>query len=62
MQVQLLTEKQQAALLRVCERHLINLRNKRLIPYIKLGRSIRYDPEAVQRAIQKLSIRELSSK
>jgi hypothetical protein len=60
--MQLLTEKQQAARLRICERHLINLRAKRLIPYIKLGRSVRYDPEAVQRAIQNLSIRELSAK
>jgi Helix-turn-helix domain len=58
MQVQLLTGKQQAARLRVCERHLINLRNKRLIPYIKLGRSIRYNPEAVQRALARLEVKE----
>ena len=57
--MELLTVKQQAARLRVCERHLINLRNKRLIPYIKLGRSIRYNPEAVQRALAKLEVKEL---
>jgi hypothetical protein len=60
MQVQLLTEKQQAASLQVCTRHLINLRHKRLIPYVQLGKSIRYDPKAVERALKKLSVEELS--
>ena len=56
---QLLREKEQAKQLICSIRHLINLRNKRLIPYIKLGKSIRYDPNAVQRALEKLSIKEL---
>ena len=53
------TEEELAKELRVSQRHLINLRNRRLIPYIKLGRLIRYDRAAVQKAIQKLSIKEL---
>jgi hypothetical protein len=60
MQVQLITEKEQAARLRVCERHLINLRKKRLIPYVKLGKSIRYNPNAVERALAKLEVKEVS--
>jgi Helix-turn-helix domain len=56
---QLLCEKEQAAQLQCSLRHLINLRNKRLIPYVRLGRSIRYDPAAVQRALEKLTVKEL---
>ena len=56
---QLLRENEQAEQLRCSIRHLINLRNKRLIPYIKLGKSVRYDPNAVQRALEKLTVKEL---
>jgi Helix-turn-helix domain len=55
---QLLREKEQAKQLKCSLRHLINLRNKRLIPFIRLGRSIRYDPTAVQHALEKLTVRE----
>ena len=48
----LLTGKEQAAQMNCSLRHLINLRKKKLIPYIKLGgKSIRYDPVAVHRAL-----------
>jgi hypothetical protein len=56
---QLLRENEQAEQLRCSTRHLINLRNKRLIPYIRLGKSVRYDPTAVHRALEKLTIKEL---
>jgi len=36
------------------------LRKRRLIPYIKLGKSVRFDPAAVAAAIQKLTIKEAS--
>ena len=49
---------EQAAHMSCCLRHLDNLRQKRLIPFIRLGRSIRYDPIAVHKALQKLTIRE----
>jgi excisionase family DNA binding protein len=54
----LITDVEQAELLGCSRRHLFNLRRRRLIPFVKLGTSIRYDPEAVARAIEKLSIRE----
>ena len=56
----LLTEKQQANALACSPRHLVNLRQKRLIPFIKLGgRLIRYNPEAVARALEKLTVKEV---
>ena len=59
MYSRLLTEREQAEQLRCSLRHLVGLRNKRLIPFIRLGRSIRYDPNAVERALKKLTIKEL---
>ena len=54
------TAKQQAAELNCSLRHLAKLKAQRLIPYIKLGRILRFDPEAVQRALDKLSVREIN--
>ena len=56
----LISPKEQAGRLRCSLRHLQNLKNRRLVPYIKLGRLVRYDPVAVQRAIEKLTVRELA--
>ena len=56
----LLTEKQQANALACSPRHLVNLRQKRLVPFIKLGRLIRYNPEAVARALEKLTVKEVA--
>jgi excisionase family DNA binding protein len=40
-------------------RHVINLRQQRLIPFVRLGRrAIRYDWSAIQRALAKLSVAE----
>lgn len=55
----LLTEKQQAARIPCSPRHLVNMRNRRLIPYIKFGRLVRYDPVAVARALEKLTVKEV---
>jgi hypothetical protein len=51
------TAREQAAQIRISLRHLQNLCNKRLIPFIKLGKSIRFDPVAVQKALQKLEVK-----
>jgi excisionase family DNA binding protein len=56
----LLTEKEQAQQLNCSWRHLVNLRERRLILFIKLGKLVRYNPEAVQRALEKLTVREIS--
>jgi excisionase family DNA binding protein len=53
------TAKQQAEALNCSLRHLAKLKARRVIPYVKLGKSLRFDPEAVQRAIEKLSVREI---
>ena len=48
----LLTGKEQAEQMNVSLRHLLNLRKKKLIPYIRLGsRCVRYDPVAVHKAL-----------
>ena len=54
------TEKQEALRLNCSWRHMVNMRNRRLIPHIRLGRAIRYDPVAVDKAIEKLTVRELA--
>ena len=54
----LITEKAQAELLGCSLRHLINLRNRRLVPFVRLGRLVRYHPDHVQKALEKLTVRE----
>jgi hypothetical protein len=51
--VKLITPREQAALLSVCTRHLHDLKNQRIIPCVKLGRSIRYNPQAVAAALER---------
>jgi len=41
------------------KRHIINMRNRRLIPFLKFGKLVRYDPVAVARALEKLTVREV---
>lgn len=55
--VQLLTEDQVADALSVVPRHVRNLRARGLIPYVQLGRSIRYSAADVNGAIAQLTIR-----
>jgi hypothetical protein len=57
---EIVTEKELAKELRVSLRGLINLRNRRLIPDIRLGRSVRYDRAAVEKALEKLTVTELA--
>jgi hypothetical protein len=63
---QLVTPEAQAKLLSCSLGHLTRMRKRRMIPYVELGKkgqdrgrhAIRYNPEQVERAIQKLTIRE----
>lgn len=55
----LIDPKEQSRRLGCSLRHLQNLKNRRMVPYIKLGRLVRYNPDAVQRAIEKLTIKEV---
>ena len=57
---ELLTERELIAALKISKRHILSLRAKRQIPFIRLGGpirgSIRYNLPAVEAAIQKLTI------
>jgi Helix-turn-helix domain len=57
---EIVTEKELAKELRLSLRGLINLRNRRLVPHIRLGRSVRYDRAAVEKALEKLTVNELA--
>ena len=57
--MKLIKEKDVLELLQCSQRHLVNLRRKRLIPFIRLGRAVRYNPDAVSRAMEKLTVKEL---
>jgi hypothetical protein len=54
----LLTEKEMAARISCCPRTMANLRTRRLIPFTRIGKMVRYDPEAVSAALEKLSVKE----
>ena len=51
MKMQLLTRKEQADALKISVRHLINLENQNIVPVVRLGRVVRYCPEAVLEAL-----------
>ena len=53
-----ITEKDLLRMLKCSPRHLLNLRQRRLLPYTRLGRSIRYDVDDIERALKKLTVRE----
>jgi hypothetical protein len=55
----LVDEREMAGQLAVSWRHLMELRKKRLVPHVRLGRLVRYAPEQVFRAIEKLTIESL---
>jgi hypothetical protein len=51
---QLLEEKELLEIVRIKSRRLKDYRERRVIPFIKTGRSVLYDPEAVIAALKKL--------
>jgi excisionase family DNA binding protein len=56
---QLITPKEQARRLSCSLRHLQNMKNGRIVPHLKLGRLVRYDPEAVDRALERLTVKAI---
>ena len=52
----LFTRKQIAYYIGVSERTISNMMRKRLIPVIKIGKSVRFDPSKVRRALNKYEI------
>lgn len=54
----LLTVKEVASLLKCSSKHVADLRDKHRIPCVRLGRLVRYNPEEVMKAIEKLTIKE----
>ena len=55
----LLNRKQIANFIGVSERTISNMVRERRIPVIKLGRSVRFDPIRVRKALDKYEIQEL---
>lgn len=49
----LVTERECASLISVSPRHLHDIRKRGMVPCVKLGKSVRYNPEAVLAAIEK---------
>ena len=58
MEKQLLSDKELAPILGCSWRHLKTLRDKRLIPFVKLGRLVRYNPQEVMKALEKITVKE----
>jgi hypothetical protein len=54
----LVTEEEQARLLHCSVGHLKNLRYKRLVPFVRIGRWIRYNPLKVAAAIERFTVKE----
>ena len=52
----LLTEPQAAAVLAITVRQLRTLRKQKLIPFVKLGRFPRFNPRALEAAVNKLTV------
>ena len=52
---QLMTENEVSAYLHVCRRSLFNWRKAGLIPYIKLGKSVRFRVNEVEAALNRMS-------
>jgi excisionase family DNA binding protein len=54
--IRLLTEQKLAEQLMICRRQLYNWRMAGLIPYLKLGKAVRFRPTDVQAALEKFTI------
>ena len=60
MQNGLLTTRELASLLKFSERHIANLVKTRRIPRIKIGHAVRFDGDAVLRALKAYEEEEIS--
>jgi hypothetical protein len=54
-----LTSKEVLGMLQCSPRHLLNLRKRRLISFVRLGRTIRYSPDEIARAMSRLSVKAI---
>ncbi len=52
----LLTESDLSELLSVSPRHIVALRQRGLLSYVRLGRLVRFDPERVARELGQLTV------
>jgi hypothetical protein len=57
----LITETELIDRLNISRRHCITLRNMRLIPHIRLKRAVRYYWPDVQKALERLTVKEIGS-
>jgi excisionase family DNA binding protein len=55
-----LTVDELAVRLGCSRRHLINLKDRRLIPHIKLGRLVKFREADVLRAVDRLTVKEVA--
>ncbi len=55
----LLTIKEMAAMLSMSWRGVQELTKRREIPVVRLGRSVRYNPPAVAKALEKLTVKSI---
>lgn len=53
----LVNERELAALLGVSSTHLGHLRKRRILPYLLLGKAVRYCPDDVAAALDRLTVR-----
>lgn len=51
-------EAEVASYLQISKRHVVNLRKRGLLSWVRLGRSVRYIPKDVEAALSKLTIRQ----
>jgi hypothetical protein len=58
----LLTEKAQAELLSISWRGLAEYRKRRLVPCVRLGRLVRYNPVEVARAMEALTVESVGTR
>jgi excisionase family DNA binding protein len=57
--IRLITEQKLAEHLMICRRQLYNWRMAGLIPYLKLGKAVRFKPSDVQAALEKFAIKPI---
>ncbi len=53
----LISERELAKMLGVSLRHVGNLRERRVIPFIRLGRSVRFNPDEISQVLNRLTVR-----
>jgi len=55
----LLTVREQAELLSITWRGLQDFTKRRIVPHVKLGRLVRYNPVEVAKALEKLTVKSI---